>query len=103
MRPTVLRCPCGGERSDRVHPVSISVNRGGEVTTVTAHGTRITNAAPSGRGVGVQITLDSEDGHRFALSLQFHKGATIFALTPHDNSEAMRTRRSPFLATIWRD
>lgn len=100
---SVLQCPCGGEQSQLVHPIAVRTNRGGEISTTTAHGTRITTAAPRGRGVHVELVFDAECGHRFSLALQFHKGATTLAATPHDGGAAMTSRRGPFLAAIWRD
>lgn len=99
----VLCCPCGRDQSDRVHPIAVRTNRGGEIVTVTAHGPKITNARPRGRGVHVELVFDVECGHRLVVAMQFHKGVTTFEAPPHDGGEAMTSRRGPFLSTIWRD
>lgn len=99
----VLRCPCGLDQSDHAHPIAVRTIRGDETSTTTVHGTRITHASPRGRGVRIELVFDSECGHRFALTLQFHKGVTTIEAPPHDGGAAMTSRRGPFLATIWRD
>jgi len=90
----MVLCPtCGFEY---VHPISVMVNRGGEITTVDADGTRMRSSAPSGRGVLVTVTYQCESGDRFRWEMQFHKGNTEMACHPvgfDDDS----------LPTIWRD
>jgi hypothetical protein len=98
-----LKCPCGLDQSDHVHPIAVRVNRGCEITSFTTHGTKITTGSPRGRGVCVELAFDGECGHRFIVVLSFHKGETILEAPPHDGGAAMASRRSPFLATIWRD
>jgi hypothetical protein len=97
-----LQCPCKGERSDRLHPVAVRVHRGSEDTTITSFGTKVTPARPRSSGVHIDVVLDGECGHRIHFLLKFHQGFTIVEASPHDDGEAMNSRRAPFLSVIWR-
>lgn len=90
----VVHCfSCGFEY---VHPISVRVNRGGEITTVDHEGTRMKAAAPAGRGVLISVTYQCESGHRFRWDAQFHKGLTTMTCHPEE-------READPLNTIWRD
>lgn len=84
-----------------VHPTTVQVNRGGEITTVDHKGTCIARGAPVMRGANIVILFACEQGHTFRQEFQFHKGNTYFleelddaALAPGEPLE---------FGTLWRD
>lgn len=86
-------CPQEGYTTEYCYPASVYVNAGGNITSIASHGRTIMDAAPSGRGVRIDIHLGFECGHGAILSLQFHKGQTIVTLRRND----------AFRPVIWRD
>ncbi len=74
----IIVCPepfCGRAET---HPIKVTVNRGGSITTVSHEGTRIGDGEASRWGVLIAVHLQCESGHVFAMRQQFHKGSTIF-------------------------
>jgi hypothetical protein len=91
---------CGDSNCDvaYVHPVCVTVNRGGIVTTIDRTGERIdAGCNPSGRGVMIRLDFSCECGHAFAIIYQFHKGATSVS------REEVGSEASVPAGTIWRD
>jgi hypothetical protein len=87
---------CGLCGENMIHPVSVEVNAGGSVTTISQEGTRMSSSTPCGRGVSIDLGFQCECGGCFSFAFQFHKGSTGF--------EARRIQpEMPPPATIWRD
>ena len=75
MRPAYLCCPVCGFFC--THLKACEVNQLGSITTVTAEGTKLALGTPSGRGTRITINCTCEEGHRFQIALQFHKGSIL--------------------------
>ena len=94
----VLECPiCGGEN---IHPVRLSCTSPGRregMVSIDGSGVSIDpRHQPHGRGVRIELEFTCENnGHAFAYTLQFHKGATLLVT-------ALRGERD-WRPTIWRD
>jgi hypothetical protein len=93
--PSDVHCPCG---SRYVHPVAVTVNRGGRITTVDADDVANTIGPPGGfgRGVSIETFFDCEEcQRRFVVSFSFHKGGTVIDVTLSDEEPTFRT--------LWRE
>jgi hypothetical protein len=61
------------------HPTAVRVNRGGEITEVTAAGTKVSAGEEPRkyRGVCIEIDFSDESGLDWTLEFNFHKGNTL--------------------------
>jgi hypothetical protein len=97
-----LLCPECEDPFEYVHPVSVDVDRGGDVVNVDAAGVGFGTRPRTARGVIIRVDFVCERGHQFVLRFQFHKGQTFLgasALPP----AAPDTQGVPDIRTIWRD
>jgi len=69
-----VRCPFCDD--DCVDIEAVKVNRGGEITEITHHGTEMKAGKPAGRGSLIEIGFWCESGHTWLHSLYFCKGNT---------------------------
>lgn len=97
-----ILCPsCGGSM---MHPVSVRVNRGGEITIVDSDGTRMKAALAEGRGATIEIEFECEDGHASTIRYQFHKGSTYTESVFDGPLPTQGTTGEPIRRdTLWRD
>jgi hypothetical protein len=97
-----LLCPECEDAFDYVHPVCVDVDRGGDVVNVDADGVGFGTRPRTARGVIIRVDFVCENGHQFALRLQFHKGQTFLGAStlPPAPPDA---RGIAHIRTIWRD
>lgn len=84
--------------NDATHPVCVVINRGGEITTVTASGTKVEKGERPSYGVTIDVHYQTEEGWKFGERLKFHKGYMYRWRTPK-----VRIKRKDMLENIWRD
>lgn len=84
--------------SECAHPVRVVVNRGGEITIVTAEGTKIEQGEAPSYGVTIDVHFQTEDGQIFAERLKFHKGNMY-----RWQSRREKIKRRDELQIIWRN
>jgi hypothetical protein len=69
---TMLKCPqCAFEY---LHPISVSVHRGDDKTTVTSESVIVKEEKNEKRGVTITMEYACENGHHGNLIFQFYKG-----------------------------
>jgi len=94
----IVKCPvCGYEC---VHPEGVVVNAGGAITIIESETPWTIYGEPTGRGVSIWLHFACEEGHRWTIRYQFHKGNTFKELVidvPYNTTDW----RGP--KTIWRD
>ena len=72
-----LLCPECEDPFDYVHPVCVDVDRGAMSSTSTPTGWAFGTRPRAPRGVIIRVDFVCENGHQFALRLQFYKGQTL--------------------------
>lgn len=84
------------------HPTAVRVNRGGEITEVTAAGTKVSagEEARKYRGVCIEIDFSDESGLDWTLEFNFHKGNTLVGVLKR---QQRLNGGYPDVPEIWRD
>ena len=85
-----------------VHPTRVEVDRGGDVCEIDAFGVGFATRPRRYRGVVTTQECACENGHRFVIRQQFHKGSTYLSV---DRLPGVRLDpdAQAWPATIWRD
>jgi hypothetical protein len=104
--PDVVHCFFCDDFEPYVHPVQVTVNRGGVITTIDADGESINpDGEAAARGVLISITYHCECGAKFAVHHHFHKGHTYIRreVIEAPEEEDGPARELLMLPTIWRN
>lgn len=95
------RFECPKCRGEYCHLTRVVVNRGGDITLVNgSEPARAILGLPTGRGSSVWIEFACEEGCRWRLRWQFHKGASfgLVEILPSAGESG-----DDFACTFWRD